>query len=155
MEIFKPGIRIDFLSLSKPFMMVSLLLVVGSWVAVATLGMNLGIDFAGGSEAVLEFKEGIDVAKLKEDMTAAGLDAPEVVKFGIRDGDEGKYFLRTRTVSLLTEVEREKVKGSLESALGKPKNWDASAEMGNVIRVQYETEKTHQSLKDAAVKAGL
>ena len=63
-------------------MMVSLLLVVGSWVAVAT-GMNLGIDFAGGSEAVLEFKR-IDVAKLKEDMTAAGLDAPEVVKFGIR-----------------------------------------------------------------------
>ena len=155
MEIFKPGIRIDFLSLSKPFMMVSLLLVVGSWVAVATLGMNLGIDFAGGSEAVLEFKEGIDVAKLKEDMTAAGLDAPEVVKFGIRDGDEGKYFLRTRTVSLLTEVEREKVKGSLESALGKPKSWDASAEMGNVIRVQYDTEQTHQSLKDAAVKAGL
>ena len=88
-------------------------------------------------------------------MTAAGLDAPEVVKFGIRDGDEGKYFLRTRTVSLLTEVEREKVKGSLESALGKPKSWDASAEMGNVIRVQYDTEQTHQSLKDAAVKAGL
>ena len=47
------------------------------------------------------------------------------------------------------------MKGSLESALGKPKSWDASAEMGNVIRVQYETEQTHQSLKDAAVKAGL
>ena len=38
------------LSLSKPFMMVSLLLVVGSWVAVATLGMNLGIDLPEGAK---------------------------------------------------------------------------------------------------------
>ena len=57
MEIFKPGIRFNFLSMSKPFLTLSAFLVLGSWVAVGTIGLNYGIDFAGGSEAVLEFDE--------------------------------------------------------------------------------------------------
>ena len=46
MEIFKPGIRVDFLKLSRPLLMLSATLVLGSWVSVATLGLNFGIDFA-------------------------------------------------------------------------------------------------------------
>ena len=155
MEIFKPGIRVDFLKLSRPLITLSALLVIGSWVSVATIGLNFGIDFAGGSEAVIEFKEPIDVGKLKTTMSSAGLDAPEVVKFGIGEADKGKYFLRTQTVSLLTDVERSKVKASVVTTVGEPASWNDKSEMGNVILVKYAAPQDKQKIKDAAVAAGL
>ncbi len=155
MEIFKPGIKIDFLKISRPLLTLSALLVVGSWISVATIGLNFGIDFAGGSEAVIEFTEPVDVAKLKTTMSAAGLEAPEVVKFGISEADKGKYFLRTRTVSLLTDAERSKVKASVVKALGEPEAWNDKSEMGNVISVKYKESQEHKKIKDAAVSAGL
>lgn len=155
MEIFKPGIRINFLKLSRPLIALSALLVIGSWVSVATIGLNLGIDFDGGSEAVLEFSDPIDVGTLKKQMAEANLDAPEVVKFGIGDADKGKYFLRTRTVSLLTDEERVKVRNSVVTALGEPTSWNDKSEMGNVILVDYAESQDKQKLKDAAVAAGL
>jgi preprotein translocase subunit SecF len=151
MEIFKPGIRYEFLKVSKPLFTLSALLVLGSWIAVGTIGLNFGIDFDGGSEAVLEFKEGIKVSELKEAMAGAGLEAPEVVKFGIGEADVGKYFLRTRTVNLLTDVERQTLKASVVKSLGEPLLWDDSAEMGNVIRVKYAESQEHEKIKAAAV----
>lgn len=155
MQIFKPGIRVNFLKFSRPLIITSALLVLGSWISVATLGLNFGIDFAGGSEAVLEFKEPIDVGELKGIMSNAGLETPEIVKFGIGDADKGKYFLRTRTVSLLTDDERKKVKASVVGALGEPANWNDQSEMGNVIMVKYAEPKEHAKIKEAAVSGGL
>lgn len=155
MEIFKPGIRVDFLKLSRPLLMLSATLVLGSWVSVATLGLNFGIDFAGGSEAVLEFNEPINVGELKTQMVEAGLESPEVVKFGIGEADAGKYFLRTRTVSLLSEAERKKLRASVVSAIGEPKGWNDKSEMGNVIVAKFENPQDKGKIKEAVVGGGL
>ena len=44
MEFFKPGIKVNFLNASKPLLMMSAALVLGSWVSEATKGLNYGID---------------------------------------------------------------------------------------------------------------
>ena len=95
------------------------------------------------------------MGKLKTTMSTAGLDAPEIVKFGIGEADKGKYFLRTQTVSLLTDVERSKVKSSVVGTIGEPASWNDKSEMGNVILVKYAASQDKQKIKDAAVAAGL
>ncbi len=152
MEFFKPGLRVDFLKLTKYLIPVSLVLVVGSWGLVATKGLNLGIDFAGGTEALLAFKKNMDVGDLREAVTETGLELPEVVTYGLVD--EGRYFVRSRTQSLLSESEIGKIKAGIEAKYGKPELWDASDEAGEEIRVRFAEPKKKSELKEILVGAG-
>lgn len=153
MEFFKPGKHYNFLGISKPLLMISALLVAGSWALVATKGLNFGIDFAGGTEALLAFNEKVDIGELRGEMETVGLDAPEVVVYGF--SDEGKYFVRSRTQSLLTAAERDAVKAAVVAKFGEPKLWDASDEAGEEIRVQFNEAKTLEGLTEAIASTGL
>jgi len=77
--------NIKFLRWRMPFYVVSLLLIVASWVAVATLGLNYGVDFAGGQEIRVTFNgEGeAPVAQLRGDIAALpGIGDPVIQRFG-------------------------------------------------------------------------
>lgn len=152
MEFFKPHTRYDFLSKAKPMVTISVVLVLASWVLVFTNGLNFGIDFAGGTEALAAFTEAQDTDKIKEIATEIGLDHPEVVTYGI--GDEGRYFVRSRTQGLLTQDEIAKIQGAVEAKLGAPELFDATDEAGEEIRVRFDGEKSLADLKAALVDAG-
>lgn len=76
--------NIQFLRLRVPFFILSLVLIFGSWGAVAVNGLNLGIDFAGGQEVRLTFAEGnaAPVSELRETVTGLGYGTPVVQEFG-------------------------------------------------------------------------
>ncbi|UAB76806.1 protein translocase subunit SecF [Erythrobacter sp. SCSIO 43205] len=76
--------NIQFLRLRVPFFILSLVLIFGSWGAVAVNGLNLGIDFAGGQEVRLTFAEGnaAPVPELRETVTGLGYGTPVVQEFG-------------------------------------------------------------------------
>jgi preprotein translocase subunit SecF len=152
MEFFKPGRRYDFLSLAKPLITASAIAVVASWVLVFTVGLNFGIDFVGGTEALVAFKGNVDtgdVAKVSEEI---GLDSPEVVIFGLQDS--GQYFIRSRTQGLLSDAEKQKVKDAA-AKLGEPKLFDATDESGEEVRVQYAEAKKPAELQAALNEAGV
>lgn len=152
MEFFKPGKRYDFLSLAKPLITASAIAVVASWVLVFTVGLNFGIDFVGGTEALVSFKGNVDtgdVAKVSEEI---GLDSPEVVIFGLQDS--GQYFIRSRTQGLLSDAEKQKVKDAA-AKLGEPKLFDATDESGEEVRVQYAEAKKPAELQAALNEAGV
>lgn len=153
MEFFKPGKHYNFLGIAKPLLIMSALLVAASWALVATKGLNFGIDFAGGTEALLAFNEPVDIGELRGEMEKVGLDAPEVVVYGF--SDTGKYFVRSRTQSLLTEQERAAVKAAVVGKFGEPKLWDASDETGEEIRVQFGEAKSIDELIAAVKSTGL
>ncbi len=152
MEFFKPGTRFRFLSVVKPLVTTSVILVLISWGLVATKGLNFGIDFAGGTEALLAFKKTVDVAELREAVTETGLELPEVVTYGIVD--EGRYFIRSRTQSLLTEADKTKIKAAVVSKLGEPMVWDASDEAGEEIRLRFKEAPKAEDLQEALKTAG-
>ena len=152
MEFFKPGKHYNFLGISKPLLMISALLVAASWGLVATKGLNFGIDFAGGTEALLAFNETVDIGELREDMEAVGLDAPEMVVYGF--SDTGKYFVRSRTQGLLTQAEKDTLKAAIVAKFGEPTLWDAADESGEVIRVQFAEAKTVDGLTEVVQSAG-
>ncbi len=76
--------NIKFLKLRVPFFVLSLLLIIGSWGAVMTQGLNLGIDFVGGQEVRLTFEEqdAAPVGELRQRVEALGYGTPVVQEFG-------------------------------------------------------------------------
>ncbi len=76
--------NIKFLKLRVPFFILSLLLIVGSWAAVLTMGLNYGVDFAGGQEVRLTFEEREEapVGELRQLVGDLGYGSPVVQEFG-------------------------------------------------------------------------
>ena len=49
LKLVPDNTNIQFLKLRVPFFVLSLVLIVGSWIAVAVNGLAFGVDFAGGA----------------------------------------------------------------------------------------------------------
>jgi len=76
--------NIKFLKLRVPFFILSLVLILGSWTAVLTQGLNYGVDFAGGQEVRLTFTERPEapVGELRSLVGDLGYGTPVVQEFG-------------------------------------------------------------------------
>ncbi|MGH6880479.1 protein translocase subunit SecF [Hypericibacter sp.] len=75
--------RIDFMRIHKPLMILSILLVLGSILLVATKGLNYGIDFRGGILMEVRTTDGpADLAGMREKLTELGLGEVYLQQFG-------------------------------------------------------------------------
>jgi len=97
----------------------SLAIIISGLASVAIWGLNLGIDFTGGSLLEIKFEEQIDKSKLEEVVGGAGT---EVVS--ITPTQEQRYIIRTKPLE-------EESRRNLQSAL--------KEEFGNVEIISLET----------------
>ena len=76
--------NIKFLKWRVPFYIVSVMLMILSWVAVFTMGLNYGVDFAGGQEVQLTFEQRDEapIPQLRELVGGLGYGEPVVQEFG-------------------------------------------------------------------------
>ncbi|SES66957.1 preprotein translocase subunit SecF [Marinobacter segnicrescens] len=74
--------KFDFMSLRKPFAIISLLLVVASIVVLGMRGLNFGLDFTGGTSVELEYAEALELDDVREALTDAGYEDFVVQNFG-------------------------------------------------------------------------
>ncbi|MEM6475334.1 MAG: protein translocase subunit SecF [Pseudomonadota bacterium] len=77
--------NIKFLRFRLPFFIFSLLMIVGSWVAVLSLGLNYGVDFAGGQQIRATFTQSktAPIPELRTSIAAVeGVSDPIVQRFG-------------------------------------------------------------------------
>lgn len=94
---FLTDTRIDFMKYRLPLAVVSLMLVVGSLATVLFVKkLNIGIDFAGGTQVTLRFKEQPDVDQLRSVLGDAGFPAAVIQRFGTPGSNE--VLIRTPTV---------------------------------------------------------
>ncbi len=152
MEFFKPGVRYDFMGIARVCGILSIAGVVLSWGLVFTKGLNFGIDFAGGTEALIAFNEPIDVGELRTTVEGTGLEKPEVVTYGLNN--EGRYFVRSQTQTLLTEADTAKLRQAVEK-VGAPTLWDTKDETGEEIRFQFDGAKDVAALQAAVAESGV
>lgn len=88
MELIKTQTHIDFLGARKLTTALSVVLVLVSIVSLipAVRGLNLGLDFTGGTLVELEYAEAADLGQLREALTLAGHPDAVVQTFGsVRD----------------------------------------------------------------------
>ena len=87
MRLIKDKTNIDFLSPAcrKVALAVSLLLVIASFVSLATRGLEFGIDFTGGILLEVGYTEAANLEKIRGDLANAGYPNAQVQGFGAED----------------------------------------------------------------------
>lgn len=111
-ELLPRDLNIDFVGLRGMMMTVSVVLVAASVAALLTVGLNYGIDFAGGTMVHLRFPEERATAEVRKAVRGAeGLDGVLVQDVG---GDRREFHVRVPTAD---DASTERASGIVREAL--------------------------------------
>jgi len=80
------NLNIDYLSKRKIAYAFSSTLIIISLLSFAFRGIELGIDFKGGTEIALKFQKPVDIGEIRNELNAIGLGNIEVKTFGGESG---------------------------------------------------------------------
>ena len=99
----------DFMGLRKAASVLSLVLVIGSIVLLGARGLNLGMDFTGGTSVEFEYAEAPSLDTVRNQLTEAGYEQFSVQNFGadttvlIRMAEAGNDELAREVTAALSE----------------------------------------------------
>jgi preprotein translocase subunit SecF len=143
-ELIPPNTRIDFLGWRRVALMVSLALMAASILLVGLRGLNLGIDFAGGSLVHVRF-----TAPKQTDEVRAALAKTELPTLDIQDtGGKGTEFLiRVPLTDEGSEAISERITATLRDTFG--------ADQVEILRVEAVGPRVGEALRGKAVLAVL
>ena len=82
MDLFKKDFTYDFLGKRKLAMALSLALIAVALISLATMRLNFGIDFTGGTLVEVGYEQPVELAPVREALAAADFDAAMVQHFG-------------------------------------------------------------------------
>ena len=108
-----PDTKIDFVGMRTISWIVSALLTVVPLILIATMGLNMGIDFQGGTLIEIKTKESpANLSDLRGKMSGLGLGEVQIQEFGTPDS------VLIRIASLPTEQEQQQSIAKVKQALG-------------------------------------
>ena len=154
MEIIKPGTKIDFLGQTRIALIFSAIACALIWILVP-FRLNLGVDFAGGTEIEVQFTEPTSAEQVRERIEAAGFADAAVQQYG--DADENSFLVRVERVSALSPEQAQKLRSSLEGAL-QPYGVqliDFDPSVGSQVDVRTQQPVPLDVLKNAVTSAGV
>jgi preprotein translocase SecF subunit len=150
-QFVKPDSNIDFLGGRGKAFGLSTALVVASVALLAIKGFNFGIDFKGGSSAIVAFKKGAVT-----DRAAIGGSVGEMLKglqvadsqvsvqdFGAGTGDTldgapvDRFLIYTEVTSLVGDTQRTKIEARLKEKFGADTRVASSADAGDRFYVTF------------------
>ena len=134
-KLSNPGI--NFVALRKMAAVVSTILVVGSWVLFATVGLNWGIDFTGGTELKLGFGDEVTISDVRSALTSIGMSDEAVQQ--VSGGEMNEFDIRVQDASFGAERIQSDISTRLIATFGD--DWIQSqrfdAEVGARMSVLY------------------
>ncbi|MFP3939349.1 MAG: protein translocase subunit SecF [Acidobacteriota bacterium] len=91
---FLTNTNIDFMKYRRGWIVVSLVLIVASVLAIFVHGkLNVGVDFAGGTQLTLQFQETPEIDEIRVILAEAGLDDALIQRFG--DAGSNEVLIKT------------------------------------------------------------
>ncbi len=120
MEFFKANPTIPFMKQRIVAAMISLIMFIGSLVAVTVNGLNLGLDFTGGTQAEVTFSKPILANQLRQQLVDAGFTKAVVQAYAQTMGATTEYSVRVEPQKLLTqdELKAKLLKAMPDAAVG-------------------------------------
>lgn len=116
MELIRPDININFVGMRfKAFLFSSILILLGLFVLVWRGGLNLGVDFAGGTLIQLQFKQATDpdnIRKALKDIIARST----IQQIGSEDNE---FLIRTEAIATGLKSFAQEVQETLGNVYGK------------------------------------
>ncbi|MFZ9035867.1 MAG: protein translocase subunit SecF [Francisellaceae bacterium] len=123
MEFFRQKTNIDFLGIRKYTAIVSIILIGLSLIFLFARGLNWGLDFTGGYQIQVNFKEAANTELVVSELKAAGLQGVQVTTFGSSEslmikfaGD--KNIQQSGVINKDGESAQQLMKADVEKALG-------------------------------------
>ena len=77
--------KIDFLGKRKIFYAISGVVIILGIASLALRGLNLGVDFSGGRNYVINFKQDVETQEVQDQLAAAFGEAPTVITYGTQN----------------------------------------------------------------------
>src|SRR5690606_30725520 len=154
MEIIKPGTTIDFLGKRRTLVTASFALVLLILVLIP-LRVNLGVDFAGGTEIEVKFHRAVEVEKLRGQVAEAGFGGASVQQIG--SADENAFLIRVGQVSVLSDEDLERYREAFARELSSYGfvGLSFNPSTGDLLDLRTEREVPEAELLRAARAAGL
>lgn len=121
MELIRPGFRVDFIGYRKYAYILSGILIAISLASLFFIrGLNYGIDFAGGLELQVAFKDSVEIGDVRNAMRTVGLEQAAIQS--VSGGEANEFLIRmhqieedpTKSISTVAE-------NALFQAFGKEK----------------------------------
>lgn len=112
--IFDPKNEINFIKRFKMAAIVSFSIIAISIVGLLTLGMPWGIDFLGGVEMQVKFKQPVDPGDIRQVLENIDFDKNQVQQFGPSQNNE--MLVRVERMAALQEKDVEQVKSIVASS---------------------------------------
>jgi len=118
--------NIDFMKYRKFFAVFSVILaLLGLFETVIQKNLNLGVDFAGGTQITVKFKEEPNVEELRGLIVAAGVQDAQLQRFG--DVGSNEVIIKTPAVDAEEESGRNLVVDALSAEFGAESGFDLNA----------------------------
>jgi preprotein translocase subunit SecF len=112
--------NIDFMKYRRHWIIVSfILLAVGFYTIFGPHKLNLGVDFAGGTQVTLGFREKPDVDRLRGLLEQAGMNDAQVQGFG--SAEENQVIVKTAAAKGSEEGSRERIVAALSKVYNQGK----------------------------------
>ena len=97
MELIRPGFRVDFIGYRKYAYIFSGTLILISLISLFFIrGLNYGIDFSGGLELQVGFKDAVKTADVRDAMKTIGLGNATIQS--VSGGQEHEFLIRTHQI---------------------------------------------------------
>ncbi len=154
MKLIKETPSIDFLGKRRFTGILSIVALLLTTVLLLTKGLNLGVDFAGGTEIQVRFSVPVEADVVRQAMADIGFEQASVQVFGHRDDNE--YLIRVERISLLSPKEHEQIVTGVAEHFGE----DVSVapydpDRGDIVDVEADREIDLDTLREVAEAAGL
>ncbi len=133
-QIIRPDTRIDFVSQARLLGTISLVFCLATVVLILWRGLNLGVEFAGGTLVQIQVPEQageIDEGRLREAVGAAGFPSDQVVRFGA--AEERSFQIKLRESEAGTQGLGQAVVEGVSRELGTPVALERTESIGPVV----------------------
>jgi len=141
LQFIRPDINLDFVGKRKFFVLLSTVINIAAIVLLFTVGLNYGVDFAGGSVVQVKFHQPTNGDKIREALAPLGLGEISVQDFGQVGSD---YLIRFEKVNNIGGLARR-----LEDALNK----SYGNKVAEVVRVETVGARVGADLREKAILA--
>lgn len=116
MELIKHNPNLDFIKYRKVAVFGSLTVNGLVLILLAVFGLNMGVDFAGGSELEVRFNGNVTAEQVRKAIEGQGFKEPQVQEYGTPE--EHAFLVRIGKVSVVSPEQAKDVEQSVRSALG-------------------------------------
>lgn len=105
--------HIDFMKARRAWIVASVVLVVASVLAIFVHGqLNIGVDFAGGTQLTLKLQQEPEVDEIRQVLVAAGLDDAQIQSFG--EAGSNEVLIKTPVAEEGTQENQERILAALD-----------------------------------------